>query len=890
MPVPHLTPAVRERFNVSRLAIKYPRLTVLFWIVLTAAGFVAAGSLKYALFPDITSPVVVVHATAPVDDAEQTEVGLTRPIEQAVRALPGTSDVTSTTYPGEVVINVPFDVGSDLEASRRTVEAALKPLTLPSGSRTEVLSINLNEAVVATYAIESSALSPERIGTLTTQEIVPMIKALPGVLEVYTLGDSSSANTPAAGTPSAAQRGATRVRMNGRAALAIQVIKRGDANTLDVADRVADAVKQLNASHGSATERVALTLAQTQSDYIRAATGQTLRALAEAVVISALVIFPFLWNWRAAAISALAIPTSLLGTAIVMALCGFNLETITLLALAMIVGNVVDDAIVDLENICRHIDMGKSPREAAISATDEIGLTVTAATLTVVAVFLPIGTMGGTLGQFFRPFGITISAAMLISLLVSRTLSPVLAVYWLEARDARTGHTTSSRHATPAAPPGALAVRYGRWLAWSLAHRWVVLGTSAVFFAGSLALIPLIPNGFIPKLDRGEFLLNYSAPPTARAEGSEASTVDSLRDSLAVAEKLDTFARQFPAVETTFTVVGTRQGEVNKGQIHVQLKPNRDTATAALQEEFRRKMPRLPGVSTSVEDIPFVEGSGEKPVQLRLVGDDLVALQDAGQSLAKRLNGVLGLTDISSSTAQMNGSTPLEIQHHNGRRVALITANLGPNSSVGEATDRAVAIAQTALPAGISLDLGGESAQAEEIIGSFLKTLGLSVLCIFVLLLVLFRSLLDTVVVIASLPLCIVGAMLGLLVTQADFGMVSLLGIIFLLGLTNKNAILIVDYIKQLRARGLSGREAILQGAPVRLRPILMTTAATVLGMLPLALGLGAGFELRVPMAIAIMGGLITSTLLSLLVVPVMYDSLASASGDDRSKKPQSNQ
>jgi multidrug efflux pump subunit AcrB len=201
-----------------------------------------------------------------------------------------------------------------------------------------------------------------------------------------------------------------------------------------------------------------------------------------------------------------------------------------------------------------------------------------------------------------------------------------------------------------------------------------------------------------------------------------------------------------------------------------------------------------------------------------------------------------------------------------------------------------VAIAQTALPAGISLDLGGESAQAEEIIGSFLKTLGLSLLCIFVLLLVLFRSLLDTVVVIASLPLCIVGAMLGLLVTQADFGMVSLLGIIFLLGLTNKNAILIVDYIKQLRASGLSGREAILQGAPVRLRPILMTTAATVLGMLPLALGFGAGFELRVPMAIAIMGGLITSTLLSLLVVPVLYDGLASASRDDRSKKPQSTQ
>ena len=277
------------------------------------------------------------------------------------------------------------------------------------------------------------------------------------------------------------------------------------------------------------------------------------------------------------------------------------------------------------------------PREAAISATDEIGPTVTAATLTVVAVFLPIDTMGGTLGQFFRPFGITISAAMLISLLVSRTLSPVLEVYRLQAKDARIGHALSTRHAPSAAPPSGLAVRYGRWLSLSLAHRWVVLGGSAVFFAGSLPLIPLIPNGFTPKLDRGEFLVAYSAPPATWAEGSEANTSDGLQDSLAAATRLYTFARQLPAVETTFTVVGTRQGETNKGLIHVQLKPDQHTATAVLQEEFRRKMPLLPGVSTSVEDIPFV---------------------DAGQSMAKRLNSVLGLTDISSRTAQMNGSTP----------------------------------------------------------------------------------------------------------------------------------------------------------------------------------------------------------------------------------------
>ena len=371
------------------------------------------------------------------------------------------------------------------------------------------------------------------------------------------------------------------MRLNGRTALALQVVKRGDANTLDVAARVATTVQQINSRSGASNEVVKMTLAQTQADYIRAATRQTLQALAEAIVISALVIFPFLWNWRATAISALAIPTSLLGTAVVMVLYGFNLETITLLALAMIVGNVVDDAIVDLENISRHLDMGQSPREAAIKATDEIGLTVTAATLTVVAVFLPIGLMSGVLGQFFRPFGITISAAMLISLLVSRTLSPVLAVYWLEARAPRKAAAIEST--SPAAmhtvPTTALTRHYSRWLAWSLAHRRVVLGGAVLCFAASLALIPLIPKGFIPTLDRGEFYLNYTAPPATPPEGPAAAEFDPLQDSLAVAAALDAFVRQSPAVETAFTIVGTRQGEAHKGSIHIQLKADRQIAT-----------------------------------------------------------------------------------------------------------------------------------------------------------------------------------------------------------------------------------------------------------------------------------------------------------------------
>lgn len=870
--------ALRERFNISRLALKYPWLTVSFWIAVVVAGVLAFSSLKYALFPDITFPVVVVNASAPLKTALDTEQQLTKPIEARVRKITGLDDTKSLTYPGESVVSLSFAVGTNLDESKRQVENVLKDLQLPQEASFKIIPINLNESAVVSYAIESNSKNRSQLTEITKDQIVPEITKLPGVLKINLLGEPVKADFTKPLTQQRPTQGATIVRFNGKEALAFQVIKRANANTLEVVRQVTAAVKQLQTQ----LPDVKLSLATTQADYIHAATSETIQALVEGIILSIVAIYAFLGNWKATIISALAIPTSLFGTFIVMAIYGFNLETITLLALALVIGIIVDDAIVDVENISRHLEKGEPPRTAAILATDEIGLTVTAATLTAVAVFLPVGTMGGVIGQFFKPFGITISAALLTSLLVARTLSPLLAAWWLKpSRHQRQRKNSSGLFRRTQNWLASINQRYRSLLRWALTHRVLVISIALLSFVVGLALIPLIPKGFIPKLDRGEFNISYTAPlqrpqqlPTQATVGQipqQIPAFNPLEDSLKVAEKLDNFVRKSPQVETVFTTVGSRQGEPNKGTIYVKLKP-RTIDTAQLQDQFRRQLPQIAGVTTSVEDIQFVDTGGEKPVQIKLVGEDLNALSQAARDIKTRLQKIPGFEDV-SATGENNRDEIFEIERANDQRVAVISANLG-QIPLGEATDRAVTEAKAVLPQGVSLQLGGDSARASEILSSFGTTLGLSVLCIILVLILLFRSWVDTLVVFCSLPFSIVGAMLGLLVAQSDFGMISLIGIIFLLGLTNKNAILIVDYIKQLRSSGMSRTEAIMEAGPIRLRPILMTTGSTILGMMPLALGLGAGAELRSPMAVAIIGGLVTSTLLSLIVVPIIYDLL----------------
>jgi len=919
--------ALRERFNISRLAIAHSWLTICFWLAVTVAGLFAFSSLKYALFPDITFPVVVVNAQAPFQTALETETKLTQPIEAQLQSLAGLDDTRSSTYSGQTVVSLAFDVGTNLESSTEAVETALQQAELPPEATFETTSINLNESAAISYAIKSEGKTLPELIEIAQEQILPSIAELPGVLKVNLLGnatpDEDNNNSAITASP-------TLARFNSENAVAFQVIKRGEANTLEVVNLVEAAVQKLQAN----LPQVLLVLAETQANYIREATQATIDALLLAIVLAVLVIFPFLRNFRATLITALAIPISLLGTCIAMAVAGFNLETITLLALALVIGIIVDDAIVDVENISRHIEAGETPREAAIAGTDEIGLTVSASTLTIVAVFLPIAFMGGTVGQFFKPFGLTVSVAVFTSLLVARTLSPVLAVYWLKRRDGETrrrGDAETQRHGdgemgrwgdgetreTSPIPNSEttnnkqqttnnkqnLAHYYRNLLRWSLNHRQIVVGLAVVSFIAGIALIPLIPKGFIPKLDRGEFNIVYTSPlpdlssrfeglnpaqeqetealPNAPADNTgsifgdlfQSPTKLLLYKSRNVAGEIEEVVLDSSEVASVFTTVGVR-GEPNKGKLYVKLNEERQFHTAQVQEQLRAALPKLEGVTVSVEDIQFVDTGGEKPLQVALVGDDLESLYSSAKEIKARVAKLPGLVDVTVTGEDNKADSIDEIERLNGQRVAYISANLSQDQALGDATDQVVAEAQAILPDGVQIDLKGDSARIGSIFGSFAGTLGLSVACMLSLLLLVFGRLLEPLVVGLSLPLSIVGAMLALLVTQSDFGMISLIGLIFLLGLLDKNALLLMDYANQLRQSGLSRTEAVLQTGVVRLRPIMMTTASTILGMLPIALGLGAGSELRQPMAVAIIGGLITSTLLSLIVVPVLYTLL----------------
>jgi multidrug efflux pump subunit AcrB len=879
----------RERLNISRLAIRFPRLTIAFWLAVTVAGLLAFSSLKYALFPDVTFPVVVVSAQAPIATTLDTESQLTKPIEEPLRSLSRLDELSSSTYPGQAVVKVLFVPGTAIESATARVKAALTQVSLPPQAKYDIVPIDLNESPAISYAIVSENQSLRELASLASREVVPQIEQLPGVLKVNLLGDtriesarsSSPANFP------------TRVLYNNRDAIAFQVVKRSQANTLEVVERVEKAVQSLRARFPD----LQLTLAETQANYIRAATHATVEELIGAIALAILIIFPFLRNFKATAIAALAIPISLLGTFIVMAIAGFNLETITLLALALTIGIVVDDAIVDVENISRHIDRGESPKEAAIKGTDEIGLAVTASTVTIAAVFVPVALMQNAVGEFFKPFGLTVSAAVLFSLLVARTLSPVLAVYWLKPNR----NAPSQRLEAWERFQDEIVNVYRRLLRWSLNRRKTVIGVAILSLVAGICLMPLIPQGFIPRLDRGEFNLVYTAPlPKLAGQISASTTPDNhpkspndgafnwldnlansperllLRKTIKVGRQLEESVATFPEVESVFTVAGFR-GEPNQGKLYIKLKRDRQATTAEVQEKVRAALPPLKGVTASVEDIPFVQTEAEKPIQIALLSDRFELLRHFAAKLQNRVEKLPGLVDVALSGKEIQGKNILELERLNGQRVVYLSANLTRQQGLEDAAKQIEQIARSLLPQNITLKRWGSSAHSSDVLGSFGSTMILSVFLMLLVLLLLFGRLLEPVVVFLSLPLSIVGAMLGLLITQSDFGVISLLGLIFLLGLLDKNALLLMDYANQLRQSGINRQEALIETGAIRLRPIFMTTASTILGMVPIALGLGAGAELRQPMAVAIIGGLITCSLLSLIVVPVSYALLEDA-------------
>lgn len=855
--------------NVSRLAIKYSRATIAFWTVIAVSGVIALSSLQFNLFPDINFPVIIIRSQSSIETVIDTEKYITIPLENSLNSLPGLTSIESTTYPGQTVVSLLFETNIQINDLVNELQNTLQTISFSKKTNVEVIPFNLNESAAVSYVLFSDRYSLSELAFIAKSKVIPILEKLSEVQKVELLGDSSSNESL--------------VHFNGQNAIALRVIKKAQGNTLEVVTQVQEVVQQLQPQ----LINIQLVLAETQAKYIEEATKATIDALVVAIAISVFTIFVFLKNWRATLITAIAIPISLLGTFIAMAIAGFNLETLTLLALALVIGIIVDDAIVEVENIIRHIEEGKSPYKATLLATREIGFTVSIATLTIVAVFVPIAFMGGTLGQFFRPFGLTISVAVLTSLLAARTLSPVLAIYWLKPGKKRQKQAQENSK---------LVNFYTNLLAWSLANRKTIIAVAIAISLTGVALIGLIPQGFIPSLDRGEFNVYYQTSlPKINVEKKIAPEIPEnnqqqvsqssfswlkklaqspekilVRRSMNIGRELETIILSLPEVESTYNVAGWR-GQPNQGKIYVKLKSQRTLTTEELQEKARQALSKVVNVDISVEDIPFVETGNDTPLKIALKGKNLAQLEQTAIAIKQKIETLPSLVDVTFTGENEDFEI---ITHLNNQRVIYVTANLTKDGAIGDVTQKVLAIANPLLPSGITLETQGDLERSSKIIKEFAVTLAIAIVLMLALLYVPFRRWLEPLVIGLSLPLSIIGAMLALLITQSDFGMISLIGLIFLLGLLDKNGILLMDYVNQLRQKGIPRKQALIETGKIRLRPILMTTASTVLGMFPLVMGWGTGAELRQPMAVAIIGGLVASSLLSLIVIPVLYSLL----------------
>lgn len=669
----------------------------------------------------------------------------------------------------------------------------------------------------------------------------------------------------------------------------------------------------------------------------------SLKLLYEGALLAVLVVWLFLRDARATFVSAVALPMSAIPAFIGMYLLGFSINVVTLLALSLVVGILVDDAIVEVENIVRHLRMGKTPYQAAMEAADEIGLAVIATTFTLIAVFLPTAFMSGIAGKFFKQFGWTAALAVFASLVVARVLTPMMAAYML--KPIVTEHREPMWMAT-----------YLRWADWCLRHRIKTVVLSTLFFIGSIFLIPLLPTGFIPPDDNSQTQVYLELPPGSTLEQTKA-----------VAEQARLAVMKVEHVKSVYTTIGGGSAGTDPFASSGAAEARKATLTILLTERTER--PRKQGIEnkirTALEPLPGVRskvglgGSGEKYI-LVLSGEDPQALQTAAFAVERDLRSIPGIGQVAStaslirpeivvrpdfakaadlgvtsaaigetlriatagdydtSLAKLNLSqrqVPIVVKLHEDARKDLrvlerlqVPGSRGPvmlgqvatleltgGPAVIDRYDRSrninfeielsgmplgeVAAAVQQLPAVRNLPPGvfvrevGDAEVMGELFASFGLAMLTGVLCIYIVLVLLFKDFLHPVTILAALPLSLGGAFVGLLIAQKSFSMPSLIGLIMLMGIATKNSILLVEYaIVARRDQGMSRFDALLDACHKRARPIIMTTIAMGAGMLPIAIGWGAADpSFRSPMSIAVIGGLITSTVLSLLVIPVVY-------------------
>jgi multidrug efflux pump subunit AcrB len=998
--------------NVSAWSIRNPVPGILLFGLLTLLGIGGFRALGIQNFPDIELPAVTVTARLEGAAPAQLETEVARKIEDKVATLGGVQHIRSTLSDGSAVIRVEFDIDKDTESALNDVRNAVDSVRgeLPQDMTDPVVSkITTSGGAIVTFTVESGSMDEEALSWFVDNEVAKSLLAVKGVGAINRVGGvdrevgvdldptrmaalgvtaadistrlkqvqqdaSGGRGDIGAGVQSVRTLGAVRsiqeiaaldiplgggrsVRLDeiarahdsiaersayalldGKSVVGFSVTRLKGASEVAVAAAVRKAVQALQARHPQVSIKEAYdTVAQVEDNF-----QGSMALLYEGAFLAVLVVWWFLGDWRATLVSAAALPLSVIPTFAAMYYLGFSLNILTLLALALVVGILVDDAIVEIENIVRHLRMGKSPIQAATEAADEIGLAVIATSLTLVAVFLPTAFMGGVPGKFFRQFGITAAVAVLASLVVARLLTPMMAAYTLKPRGAGHGE-------------GALMRLYLRSVQWCLGHRKTTLLAALAFFVGSVALVPLLPKGFVPAADRGQSAIKLELPP--------GSTLEETR---AAAEQARALIAPVTDVTRVFTTVGSTTGagpfgegassDVRKATLILILKHRHDRprTQAQIERELRQRLRALAGARFSV-------GTGDvgERLQVVLAGDDPELLAQTGRTVERELRTLQDVGNITSNASLQRPEIHINVDFARAADLGVTTAAMASAVRVATAGDFEVqlpklnlpqrqipirvrldpqlrqdldAIAQLRvvgwagqiplnavadvrlasgpaqidrldrqrnvtidvelagrpvgevlaqadrlpslqrLPPGVSRPASGDAERMAEVFSGFGSAMLTGVLCIYIVLVLLFHDFLQPATILAALPLSVGGAFAALLLTHNSFSMPAVIGLLMLMGIVTKNSILLVEYaVMARREHGMDRPAALVDACRKRARPIVMTTIAMVAGMLPIALGIGAEPSFRAPMATAVIGGLLTSTLLSLLVIPVVF-------------------
>ncbi|HWP03539.1 MAG TPA: efflux RND transporter permease subunit [Gemmatimonadaceae bacterium] len=963
---------IREVTSTSREGLSTVRVTLQLGVdVMAAQQEVVAkiARIRRQLPPDVEDPVVVRFdpndrpiISISVESSERSIRDLTDIAEQVIatrlEAIPGVGGVNVTGgTPRQIRVQLDPEALQSYQVSPVQVSQALarENQDVPAG---RVFRGDAEKLVRVTGRIVDPKAFADVV--VVTRNGVPI-----RVRDVGTVVDG------AAEPRSAAFKDSSR-------AVAVEVLKISGSNTVQVADAVKQQVEELRRTLPS---DIRLTVIRDDSVKIRAALDDVQLTIMLGALLTVLIIYLFLNSWRSTVITGLTLPISVISSFFAMWVFGFTINTMTLLALSLAIGLLIDDAIVVRENIVRHIEMGKDHYRASKEATDEIGLAVVSTTLAVVAVFIPVAFMGGQIGKIFFQFGVTVTAAVLVSLFVSFTLDPMLSSVWPDPEIEQGGHGAIGRRVRNPVRRMALAFdawferqadRYREWLKWALRRRAIIVGGAVASVVGAFLLYPLLGFTWLPEYDAGEFDINYRTAPGSRIE----YTIEKGMEIAAL-------VRKQPEVEFTYlTIGGGFMGSPNNGRIYVRLKEKgaRTRSMSQIQSDLRRALPSIPGVRPSIAGTRSIFGGFGQPIRIFVQGPEPTRLKIAAEQVLRAIREVPGVAEPTSSDEgeipqldvrvdrQQAWAAGLGIQSiastlqplfqgqratrwedpngyshdvivvypdsvrvspedvaripvlssnadpRTGRasvvplaQVADIKAGVGPQQIERRSLERQItisagvlngfnmgdvavsakrAIDQIGLPPGYRVEFGGDVQNLEETKGYVLEALVLAIIFIYLILASLFGSFVQPLSIMLALPLSFLGVVLALLLTSGSLNVMSMIGIVMLMGLVTKNGILLIDFVNRERERGVERTEAILNAARIRIRPIIMTTAAMIFGMIPLALAIGEGAEQRAPMAHAVIGGLITSTLLTLFVVPAVYTLLDDVSLKIFGRKP----